>query len=508
MSIGLRALAGGTLAATLTVAAAPVAVAQPQPEPTPATEVPPPRPDSVAEALAPRAGGLTPDAVGRAAARGSPTVRARRAELEAAAARVDQAVIAYFPRLTVTAEYARLSESSTIAGDFAQVGVANAGPLLTGPCPADPATTCVLDAGGVPVTAFPSADPVLDAFSVTLGLLVPISDYVLRLSQNHASARHAERAAELTAQAAALQAAADAKILYFNWINARGQVVVAREATAQAKAHVEDAKKTIDVGTISRGDVMRLEARVAAAQQLEAEADALAAIAEEQLRTVLHLPAGKTLDIGIDVMKTRPPATSESLASLQQQAVARRLELRAVDETQRSLVEARASVKAGYWPRLDGFAEASYPNATARIFGQTSYEVTWRAGARATWVINETVATTAASAEAQARVTAAVAQRATLADALRVEVATAYRDLMKSTATIDAAERGAAAAEESLRVREELFRVGRSRTVELIDAQTELTRARLQRLAARIGLLVAEVRLAHAVGRDAPRIAR
>jgi len=62
--------------------------------------------------------------------------------------------------------------------------------------------------------------------------------------------------------------------------------------------------------------------------------------------------------------------------------------------------------------------------------------------------------------------------------------------------------RGLAAAEESYRTRRLLFQNGRATTVELLDAETELTRARLEAIGARIDGRVAEVRLAYAVGRS------
>ena len=72
----------------------------------------------------------------------------------------------------------------------------------------------------------------------------------------------------------------------------------------------------------------------------------------------------------------------------------------------------------------------------------------------------------------------------------------------KAAASIEAAERGLASAEEALRVRRELFRNGKATSVDLVDAETAVTRARLQRIDAHVGLLVAQTRLDHATGRD------
>src|SRR5439155_12641819 len=96
---------------------------------------------------------------------------------------------------------------------------------------------------------------ILDNYSFVASLVVPVSDYLLRISQAHASAIHAEKGKRLEAQAEELQAISDAKIAYLNWVQARGQVIVARESVDQARAHVDDANKVFAVGLISRADV-------------------------------------------------------------------------------------------------------------------------------------------------------------------------------------------------------------------------------------------------------------
>ena len=65
--------------------------------------------------------------------------------------------------------------------------------------------------------------------------------------------------------------------------------------------------------------------------------------------------------------------------------------------------------------------------------------------------------------------------------------------------------RGLAAAQESYRARRLLYQNGRATTVELLDAETDLTRARLDALGARIDERVASVRLAYALGQAPDR---
>jgi outer membrane protein TolC len=72
----------------------------------------------------------------------------------------------------------------------------------------------------------------------------------------------------------------------------------------------------------------------------------------------------------------------------------------------------------------------------------------------------------------------------------------------EADSTVVSAARGLDAAEESYRVRGELFTVGRSTSVELTDAETELTQARLNAIGARIDQRASRMQLLHALGRD------
>jgi len=233
------------------------------------------------------------------------------------------------------------------------------------------------------------------------------------------------------------------------------------------------------------------------------EAEAYAEVVEQQLRQRIGAPAGKPLEIGIDVMHQTAVAPPESLDALMQQAVDKRLEIRALEETQFALQRNEMVTRAGYWPRVEAFADGTLANPNPRIFSQQQkWDFTWEAGVRVTWVVTDTLATVPAVSEAKARTAAVIEQKTLLREALQLEVASAYTDMKKAVSSIEAAERGLTAAEESLRVRSELFKSGRATSVDLIDAETEVTRGRLRRLDAHVGLLVAKTRLDHATGRD------
>jgi outer membrane protein TolC len=197
-----------------------------------------------------------------------------------------------------------------------------------------------------------------------------------------------------------------------------------------------------------------------------------------------------------------PGAPAQPIAALWAEAVRSRPELAALSAEVRAQL-ARASVeRAAYVPRLDAFANAQYSNPNSRVFPQTDeFRGSWDAGLQLTWVISDAASAGARSRGAEANARAAEQRRAELVDAIRIDVLDADQAVREARVAQETSARGLAAAEESYRARRMLYQNGRATTVELLDAETDLTRARLDALGAFIDARVAAVRLAYAVGR-------
>jgi len=472
------------------------------------------RPDRLKEALAPKVNGLTPETVATLAVQHSPQVALAQANLDAASGQVVQTVVQYVPHVTLTAQYTHLNEvtQGTIGGGGASLGARNEGLVTVGPCPQDPALQCVLDSAGQPVGAVSSSftfPQVLDQYLLNANLSVPISDYFLRAVQSYQAAIGAEDALKFTEQAQRLQAAADAKLALFNWINAKGQAAVTQMSVDQAQAQVDDAKIGLAAGSLARADLMRVEAQLAQAQLTDADAKAIEVTNGERLRAVTGMPPDRALAVGIDIFATPSVPKVESAESLLAEARKNRLDLDAARAQEEARDDAENVTNAGYLPRVDGLANLTYANPNQRVFPVTpEWNGTWDVGLRATWVLNDTFSTIGAARAARAQTAAAIAQRRALEDAIRVEVISARADLDKANPQLEAASRGLAAAEESYRVTKQLFAYGKATAVTLTDAEVTLTNARLRKLAAHVNLLAASVRLDHAAGRDRARASR
>jgi outer membrane protein TolC len=442
-----------------------------------------------------RPGGLTADEVARRAASTSFEIKARQSDVEAAAAGVSQALVGYFPRLALTARYTRLSKiDPPVLGDGSLVGTTAA----PGPLPP----------GAPLVSTGPLTLPVVfDNVLLQAGITVPLSDYLLRTSQSYSAASHSEQGAALNAQATRLKTASDARLAYYSWVRARLSVVVAEQALAQADGHLRDAKNAVAAGTASPADALRVDSQRASAELLLMRTQNLADLLTGQLRIAMHDDANRQYEIGESVAgASDAQAVTTSLADLVAEALDHRLEIRALDETAYSLKDQAKAARSVAYPRIDGFGDVIYANPNPRIFPQTDqWKATWDVGVQLTWTPNDVGTGVSQARMLEAKAAATEAGKQAMLDGLRVEVMQAWQAAREADAALATTARGLASAEEGYRVRRDLFLNGRATSAELTDAETDLTRARLEAVNAQIDTRSARVRLMHAVGRDVPR---
>jgi outer membrane protein TolC len=433
--------------------------------------------------------GLTANRVAQNVVRESPDLKARAEEVLAASAAVDQARIAFFPKLTVSGLAGIASRiEATPLGNVVVAPDSPAGPLAPG--------TALFNAP----SAFPEAPG--HRYSAQATLTVPLSDYVLRTGQSLAGANHNQASAELSRQASTLSAAVEARVLFYNWLRAKLQTSVSEQALLQSKDHLSDVRNSFAAGHASRADVLSSESQEAKSELLLEKAKNLAAFSEQQLRIAMHDAVGSPYQVG-ESLATESSAAWENLAELQSQAVLLRLEPRAVQRTSEALEEQAKVANAGLFPRLDGVATVLYANPNTNILPlRDAFNTTWLIGLQASWELNGLGDAAAARRGLEARAAQESARRAAIEDGIRTEVAQQWQALQDAIAAVKSTARSLAASEEAYRVRRELFQNARASNVELTDAETDLTSSRFGVVDAQIDLRIASLRLAHATGRD------
>jgi len=420
--------------------------------------------------------GLTADEAARRTLLNNPDVTAKQKSLAAADATVDATRADFYPKLGLSASYTRLSK-------------------FTPP----------------PIAFVPNQPPLANPFPIVVNnydaratLSVPLSDYVLRLSNAIASANHNKTAAKLDEQATRLSVARDARVYYYEWIRAQWVSYVAAKALEGARGHAQDATSSFNAGLVSRADVLRTVSQQKTAELGVARSLNNVSLAAEQLRVQMADPAPTNYEIGENIMADLPPYPAPpSPGAGYAEALEHRIEIRQLGESEAALREEAAVARAGNYPRLDARASAIYANPNQRyVPAAAEWHGTWDAGVVLSWTPTDIFGATARAKNAEAHADEVAARKISLKNALRLEVNQAMNALAEATFGVDVARDGRAAAEENYRVRRELFRAGKATTVEVTDAETELTQARLQAVNAMMDVRIARVELEHALGRD------
>jgi outer membrane protein TolC len=412
-------------------------------------------------------GGLTADQAAARAAKVSPDVIKSAAEVDAAIAQRQTAQLSLVPQITGNASYTRLS-------------------------PVDP-----LSFGGFNIE-FPANSTV---FSGTIG--VPLSEYVWRLPKLISAAKLGEAAARTNQRTSEVNASHEARLAYFEWLRARLQVLIAQRQLAQVQTTLKQVRALAEVQRLSKADLMRVESEEASAEQTLNQLKNLFALREEQLRILIGAPQDEQLAISEDVRGDIAPPAQASVDDLLKHAEKNRLEFKAIDRGIEAKLEQREAERASLVPRLSAFAQADYANPNQRIFPQEDkFAFTWQAGVQLSWTINDTLITRKTLDRLGAEANQLRADRENLVRGTRVQVMSAQQDVDLAQLSLNTSQKALASAMESYRVRKELLNAERATAVELVDAETTLTRARIAALNARVDLRVALANLSHALGDD------
>jgi outer membrane protein TolC len=461
----------------LSLATAP-AFAQPAPRPAPKQA---PKPAAPAQPAAPddmaafehdldalfSSGGLTADQAASRATGASPTVRRRIAEIEAAIAQTESAELARVPVLSGRASYTRLSR---------------------------------VDPPNIPGLAFPV---ILNNYLAEAQLVVPLSDYLLRYPKLIDAARLGVDAARLGKRTSEIGAGQDARLAYYEWVRARLQVLIAQRQRIQVARTLDQVRALAEAQRLSKADLMRVESQDADAEQVVAQLENLSQLREEQLRLLIGAPAGEPLAIGEDIRGNLAASGAGSLDDLMNTAKRQRLEFKSIDTGIAAKESQRAAEKANLLPRLSAFAVADYADPNQRVFlSKDEFKLTWSLGAQVTWALPDALQSRATDHRIRAEADELRADRESFERGTRIEVLAAQQAVSLAQHSLDTTQKGLAAAEEGYRVRKELLNAERATAVELVDAETELTRSRIAALNARVDLRVARAQLDHALGND------
>ncbi|HEX3594816.1 MAG TPA: TolC family protein, partial [Polyangiaceae bacterium] len=434
--------------------------------------------------------------VARRAVEVSPTVRQTREQVKSANEKIYQTTVSFLPKLTLLASYTRTSVVNASLGSSP-----NGNPtylVATQQSPSDGITNLNQIMPAEVNFSFP-----LNNYALEGRLSIPLSDYVLRVSDASGATKASRSSARLEVSAEKLKVASDARALYFNWLRSWAQVAIAKNTVESTQARLADARATFEVGSISKADLLRIEALVANTENILNQSVSTLNLTTGELAIVMedwhpNYRIGEAIPEPSTIRDA--DGTTDKLIA---EALSRRLEVRSLDEAVRALTYGAKAARAGALPHIDAIGDVLYANPNARYFPPSpTWHTSWSVGAQASWTFGDTLSNASQGRDYDAQAQAMIAQRRLVRAGVAQEVLASSLDLSRARVSLDKQRVALAAAQEAYRVTTDLFRAGRATGTDLIQSEQGLLDAQVGEVNARIDLAIAAIALRHALGRD------
>lgn len=409
----------------------------------------------------------------------NPAIRAAAAQAQAAAARADQAKGYRLPSLDLTEMYDRTDNpAETFAFQLNQERFDMMSFFASNPNDPEPLTTWL--------TRLELVQPVY-----TGGKLGS------RIDQAGLMAR----AAALQAERVRQQAAFDTVTAYVNLAKAREYLDLLRKARQTTASHVKLAEQYAAEGMLLDAEVLKAKVYLAKMDELVEQAENGARLAEAALN--FHMGTGQGEHHQLAPLPA-PPALSGTLDGWIQAALERRHDLNAA---RRKLDAGRLEEKVARSGMLPQVAVVGrYDLYDDTFFGSHGDSSALMAVAKINLFRGGSDRAAVAAARHQTQSFESDIHR--FEEGVRLEVRQAFHDLETARARLRTARSALGAAREELRVREQRFKQGLEKMIDLLDAETALREAEVRELTARYDVTLSAWRLELASGADLTEIVK
>lgn len=392
-------------------------------------------------------------------------VRVSAAEVDAADAARKQVRGQLFPRLRAEGNILRWDKSLELSGF---------GPPGTPPVVVREATTS----------------------TVTVSLIQPVSGLVALLDA-YELRKIGVDAATLRSDIRKRDVAFQAVEAYYRARQASRLVDVAKQSIEQIDAQVRRARTLESRGVVGRNDVLRAEVAAANAKQRLLQATTTLSVAQARLAFVL----GTTGELAAapSAVAQDPPPVEIKLAEAERRAGTQRAELRELDAR---IAQAGAGVRvarAKLFPQINAVAAYQHNEGLGFVQPKNAAYV----GGLLTWDAWDWGATPAGIAEARAQEAQALAAADKVRAAVQLEVRQAYMTAVTTYAALEVARTSVLQAEENLRIETKRYEASAATALEVLDAETLVTRERAQLETALYDHLIARAALRKGMG-EAP----
>jgi outer membrane protein TolC len=278
---------------------------------------------------------------------------------------------------------------------------------------------------------------------------------------------------------------------YFRTLRAQKLEVVAHQEVVDLKAHLKIARDQYEFGVVTYNDVLQAEVSLADAEQRLIVAKTDVIDIRSALNKVLALPVSAPTVLKDEKLETRPWALEEATEA----AVKQRSDLKASADRIQQQEKVVSQTRAQFFPRIYAQAGLNYQQNDFML-----HDTQWFGIFGMQWTLFSGLDTKAQVAQAKLRVNQLQEQRKDLGEQVRLDVQNAYLRVKETADRIRVTQKAVTQAEENLRLNEERYKEQVGTATDVIDAETLLTRTRVNYYTALYDHQMAKAQLLWAMG--------
>ncbi len=292
-----------------------------------------------------------------------------------------------------------------------------------------------------------------------------------------------------------------ARSAYWDAVQAGASLEAAISQEKRALQLVSDTRATFEAGLSVRADVLASEERAAGARVQVIRATAAAANAMAQLRSLLAIPPADTIELASLLSEPLPPVDLDATA-LENEAMARRPETRILQSQREALHQREHVAASASKPNVSASAQYDYSRPNSRYFPlQDEWKGSWAIGLSASINVFDGGKWRADVATSRASQRALDQDLEELKRRIQLEVDMGLRNLAASVAAVAATDAAHATAVENEKAALERREAGLAALIEVLDAQSQLASAEQEMVRARATAWISAARLDRALGR-------
>ncbi|MDD5640666.1 MAG: TolC family protein [Syntrophales bacterium] len=257
---------------------------------------------------------------------------------------------------------------------------------------------------------------------------------------------------------------------YFSTLRAQKMEIVAKQEVVDLEAHLKIARDQYEFGVVTFNDVLQAEVSLADAKQRLIVAKTDTINIRSALNKVLALPVSAPTVLKDEKLETRPWGLEEATNKALNQRSDLKASTRRISQQEKVVTQ----TKSRFYPRFYTQAGLNYQQNEFQL-----HDTQWFGIFGMQWTLFSGLDTKAQVAQAKLKVNQLREQRQDLDGQVRLDVQNAYLKVKETADRIQVTEKAVTQAEENLRLNEERYKEQVGTATNVIDAETLLTRTRV-----------------------------